>query len=69
MDGVKLNLLVHDLDLQLQLVEGLSHGLELADGVVNEAATFASVVEVEAGLGLVVAEVGWCPEPKLKVER
>ena len=58
MDRVELDLLVHDLDLQLDLVEGLCHGLELAHGVVHEPATLAPVVKVETRIRLVVAEVG-----------
>jgi hypothetical protein len=63
MDRVKLDLLIHDFDLQFDLVEGLGHGLQLADGVVDEAATFASVVKVKSGLSFVVAEVRRSPEP------
>jgi hypothetical protein len=60
---VKLNLLIHNFDLQFDLVEGLGDGLQLADGVVDEAATFASVVKMETGFGLVVAKVRRSPEP------
>jgi hypothetical protein len=62
MDRVKFDLLVHNFDLQFDLVEGLGDGLQLADGVVNEAATFASVVKVKTGFGLVVAEVRRSPQ-------
>jgi hypothetical protein len=63
MDRVKFDFLIHDFDLQFDLVEGLGHGLQLADGVVDEAATFASVVKVKSCFGLVVAEVRRSPEP------
>jgi hypothetical protein len=63
MDRVEFDLLIHDFDLQFDLVEGFGHGLQLADGVVDEAATFASVVKMKSGLGFVVAEVRRSPEP------
>jgi hypothetical protein len=63
MNCVKLDLLIHNFDFQFDLVEGLGDGLQLADGVVNEAATFASVVKMKTGFGLVVAKVRRSPEP------
>ncbi len=50
-------------NLKADLVEGFGHSPELADGVVGEAATLASVVKVETGSRLVLAKVGWGPEP------
>ena len=67
-DGVELDLLVEDLDLQVQLEERVRHGPQLADGVVDEAAPLAAVVQLEAGVGLVVAEVGGGADPAEKKE-
>jgi hypothetical protein len=61
-DRIKFDFLIHNFDLQFDLVEGLGHSFQLADGVVDEAATFASVVKVKTGLGFVVAEVRRSPE-------
>ena len=44
--------------LQANLVEGFSDCLELPDRVVGEAAALAAVVKLDAGLSLVLAEVG-----------
>ena len=58
MDGVKLDLLLEDFDLEVDLVEGLGHRLELADCVVDESTPLASVMQNQSGISLVIAVVG-----------
>ena len=44
MDCVEFDLLVKNLDFEIDFVESLGHGFELADGVVDEATTLGSVM-------------------------
>ena len=62
MNGVELDLLVQHLDRQLELVECLRDRFELPHGVVDESAPLGAVVELQAGRGFVVAEVGGSSE-------
>ena len=58
MNSIKLDLLLHDLDLEIQLVERLGHRPELSDGVMDKSPAFAAVVKLQTSVRLVVAKVG-----------
>ena len=58
MDSVKLNLRLLDLNTNLNLVVGLSHSLELANGVGGEASSLGAVVQHQTLGCLIVNKVG-----------
>lgn len=60
---VELDLLIQDFYLKVELVEGLGHGPQLADSVVDETPPLATIVQLQAVVGLVVAEVGGGAKP------
>lgn len=63
-NSVKLDLLLKDLNLKVDLVEGLRHGLELPNRVVDKSPALAPVMQDEAVVGLVVAVVRRSSKPE-----
>ena len=65
MYGIKLDLLIQNLNLQLELEKGLCHRPELTYGIVDEPPALAPVVQLKASVSFVIAEVGGGSDPEM----